>query len=80
MVNIARPKSVEPASTRSSSWSSAASAFDLVEGELRAERVEREEADGEHEHHEDHAPADRLAQGVAGDDQRAAHAAPTASR
>jgi len=55
-------------------------AIHLVETDRRAEPVEAEEPDGEHEHHEDHAPAHRLAQGIAGHDQRTAHAAPTASR
>ena len=36
--------------------------------------------DGEQEHDQDHAAAHRLAQRVAGDDDGAAHAAPTASR
>ena len=76
MVNIARPSSVEPVSTRSSNWSSAARPFDLVEGHRGAEGVEREEADGQHDHDKDHAPAHRLAQRVAGHYQRAAHAAP----
>ncbi len=54
--------------------------INLVEGQDAAEPVQREEADRQEENDEDHAPAHRLAERVAGHDQRAAHAAPTASR
>ncbi len=58
----------------------AASEFDLVERDRAAEPVQRQEADGQEQHDQDHPPPHRLAERVAGDDQRAAHAAPTASR
>ena len=55
--------------------------LDLVEGDLASEGVEREEADREEQHDEDHPPANRLAKGVARDRERVPHAAaPTASR
>jgi hypothetical protein len=54
--------------------------LDLVEGHLAAQAEEREEADGEEEDHEDDPPAHGLAQGIAGDCERAAHPSATASR
>jgi hypothetical protein len=53
---------------------------DLVERDCTAEGVQGEEADREQEHHQDHAAPHRLSECVAGHDERAAHAAPTASR
>src|SRR5215208_1543934 len=54
--------------------------LDLVESDRATERVEAEEADREQQHHQDDPAAHRLAQRVARHDQRATHAAPTASR
>ena len=47
---------------------------DVVEQLRGAPRVEPEEDDAEHEDDEEHAAAQRLAQRVRGDDERAAHA------
>ena len=66
-MNIARPSSVEPVSTLSSTSSAAPARLgvDRVEGRLGADAIQREERDGEDQHHDEHAPAHGLAQRVA---------------
>ena len=76
---------VAPVSSRSSTVEAASAGalgLDHLEGLVRAQRVEAEEGRRQHEHDEEHTPAQALAERVADHDRDASHPAssPTASR